>query len=260
MTSAPPDSSEISTAKPTAIPGGSPIPAEGAVSEGFSRDLENARKSLSGLLGRVRRIRKEAAISKATRTVPSAELVTRLRGGLRKEHDYVLEPLLERLDAFATALNRGGDIPIPVIEEGLALVDRYLLELHDAHLRLLQITGVDPDKGAAGLLAFQQLASDNEHARVRWATVRVMLRGYEEKITGYRVMFAITLSQECRSERAWHDFEEEYVRTSVPAAFTPRVAETWQVELDRARAEGQADRKKIEDWVARTAAYVPGRA
>ncbi|MGA8275091.1 MAG: hypothetical protein WB789_00115 [Thermoplasmata archaeon] len=260
MTAFPPKTPNPSIAEPTEPAETRAAVAESPVSEGFHRDLAAARKALAGLFQRLRHIRRQPTAHVAAATVPSADLVARLQLGLKKEHDLVLVPLLDRLDAFATILNSGGDIPTPVFEEGLALIDRYLHELHDVHLRLLENAGADPEKGEPARLAFQQLASDYEHARVRWATVRVMLRTYEEKIPGSRAMFALTLAQECRAEKAWHDFEEEYVRGSVPKSFSPKVAETWRVELDHSRDAGRADRTRVEAWLVRTAQYVPSRA
>jgi hypothetical protein len=260
MTAFPPKTPNPTTAEPPAEAETLAAAGEPGVSEGFYRDLENARKALATLLQRMRHIRREPVAAATGRTVPSGDLVARLQLSLKKEHDLVLVPLLDRLDLFATRLNRGGDVPVPIFEEGLGLVDRYLHELHDVHLRMLENAGADPAKGEAGRLAFQQLASDYEHARVRWATVRVMLRGYEQKTLGARAMFGLTLAQECRAERAWHDFEEEYVRSSVPTAIPPKVAETWNLELDHVRDAGRADRTRIEDWVARTNEYGSGRA
>ncbi len=187
--------------------------------------------------------------------MPSSDLVARLQAGLKKEHDLVLWPLLDRLDAFASRLSGGEDVPPEAIEEGLALVDRYLHELHDVHLGLLKLVEEDPTKGEAARLALNQLSADHEYAQVRWATVRVMFRGYEGKAPGYRALFSLTLAQECRAERAWHDFEESYARTSVPPTFSARDAATWQQVLDRARDAGRADRVRIEEWVARTAQF-----
>ncbi len=226
-----------------------------AVGGSFAQDLQHARRALGSLLQRLRQIRRAPAPRVVTGGVSSEEVVGRLRAGLQKEHQYVLAPLLERLDAMATRVLRGETVPIPTIEEGLALVDRYLHELHDGHLHLLELAGVDPARGEPARLAFQQLASDYEHARVRWATVRVMLHGFEEKTPAAHAMFGLTLAQECRAELAWHEFEEAYVASSLAPMFPAKVVETWRVELDRARDEGRADRVRIEDWVGRTAAF-----
>ena len=101
--------------------------------------------------------------------MPSSDLVARLQAGLKKEHDLVLWPLLDRLDAFASRLSGGEDVPPEAIEEGLALVDRYLHELHDVHLGLLKLVEEDPTKGEAARLALNQLSADHEYAEVRWA-------------------------------------------------------------------------------------------
>ncbi|MCI4372032.1 MAG: hypothetical protein L3K02_00075 [Thermoplasmata archaeon] len=255
MTAFPPKISKASTEESAEAAEAKGVLTEGGVSEGFRRDLEAARSALAGLLQRLRPFRRAPTVHAPVGTVPSSDLVARLQLGLRKEHDLVLTPMLTRLDAFATRLNSGGDVPVPAIEEGLVLVDRYLHELHDVHLRLLQVAGADPEKGELAHLAFMQLGSDFEHARVRWATVRVMVRGYEEKLTASRAMLGLTLAQESRAERAWHDFEVEYARASIPAQFSPKVAEIWQGELDHARDAGRADRTRVEEWLGRTAQY-----
>ncbi|MGA8543514.1 MAG: hypothetical protein WB947_08280 [Thermoplasmata archaeon] len=237
--------------------GGSPIPYGGPpdesnLGESFHRDVQKARRALFGLSRKGRSSRR--ASPAAVPSISSADLVARMQAGLKKEHDFVLWPLLDRLESFSNRLARGQDVPITDLEQGLALVDRYLHELHDSHLRLLEMADVNPAKGEAARLALAQLASDYEHARVRWATVRLMMLGYKEKVAGYRSLFSLTLAQECRAERAWHDFEEKYVRTSVARRFTPEVAQTWQTELDRSRDEGRADRARIGEFIGATAA------
>jgi hypothetical protein len=230
---------------------------EGKLSEAYHRDLERARQALAGLGRRLHRTARLASRSGEAHTIPSSELVARLQMSVKKEHDFVLWPLLDRLDAFATRLMREEDVPFEIIEEGLALMNRYLGELHDVHLHLLQIAEIDPKKGEASRLAFGQLVSDFEQARVRWATVLVMLRGYEAGVAGYRALLGLTLAQECRSERAWHDFEEDYVRSSVPSEFSSKVAEKWQAELNQVRESGRADRTRVADFEKRTTAYGP---
>ncbi|MFY9717035.1 MAG: hypothetical protein WAK40_03765 [Thermoplasmata archaeon] len=224
---------------------------DGTLSEAFHRDLAVALKALAGL-GRRLRHRSSVPTPTSGDGVPSTELVARMEKGLSKEHELVLGPLLGRLEAFAEQLNRDRDVPGPTIEEGLALVDRYLLELHDVHLRLLERAGADPARGPSAALTLTQLASDHERARVRWATVRVMLRGYEGRISGYRALLGLTLAHECRAEEAWHDLEEEYVRTSVPPSFAPALAERWGKDLDTFRDAGRADRTRVDAYLART--------
>jgi hypothetical protein len=233
---------------------------EPGVGEAFRRDLAQARLALGHLFERLHRVRRAATVDARAGGVSSGELVARLQLGLRREHDLVLEPLLGRLDGLAALLNRGLDVPAAPIEGGLELIDRYLHELHDAHLHLLEIAGADPERGEPARLAFQQLASDLEHARVRWATVRVMLRGYEEKLPGARAMLGLTLAQECRAERAWHQFEELYVKGLVPPLFPPRVADAWRTELDRSREAGRADRTRVDAWVEQTRGLIPSGA
>jgi hypothetical protein len=217
----------------------------------FHRDVQRIRRTLIGMSRRGRRSRRATA-SAAAATVVSSDLVARMQFGLKKEHDYVLEPLLARLESYSDRLMLGQDVPTAEIERGLALVDRYLRELHDGHLMLLDIADADPAKGDPARLALGQLVSDHDHARIRWATVRLMFRGYQAKVAGYRALFGLTLAQECRAERQWHEFEEKFVRTSVARRFTPQVAETWQGELDRAREEGRADRLRISEYLQST--------
>lgn len=231
---------------------------EGSLSEALHRELENARRTFAKLVPRPRSRTRSVSSRAQVGTIASRDLVDRLRAGLKKEHDLVLWPLLDRLDAFAARLLRGEEVPSEPLEEGLDLVHRYLSELHDVHLNLLEIAGPDPRGGPAATLTLAQLASDYEQARVRWATVRVMLRGYTHKAPGYHALLGITLAQECRAERAWHDFEERYVQTSVPPAFPPRVAATWKEELDRGRIAGRADRVRVEEFIGRTTKFLAG--
>jgi len=228
---------------------------EGSLSEAFRRDFEKARRALDRLRHRLHEWRRPTPPKIPGEMVSSAELVGRLQYGLKREHDLVLSPLLVRLDAFGMRLINNETVPVGVLEEGLGLVDRYLTELHDAQLQLLHLADVDPTQGPAALLSLQQLISDYDHARVRWATVRVMLRGYEDKIRGYAALLGLTLTQESRAERAWHEFEDQYIRTHIPAMFPRAVAEKWQTELDRIRDSGRADRVRIDDFLARSALY-----
>ena len=229
--------------------------AESSVSDRFRHELDTARKALERGFGRVRHPRAKAGAAAPVGTVPSDDLVSRLREGLRKEREFVLTPLLDRLDGFARRLLDGKPVPAAWVEEGLELVERYRVELHDAHLRLFEITEVEVAIDPSARLTYDALIADFEHARVRWATVRVMVAGYESKYSGYRGLLGLTLSQQCRAEKAWHEFEEQYVRTSLPTMFTPALAQTWQADLDKARTEGRSDHAKVDDFLARTAGY-----
>ncbi|MGA8664293.1 MAG: hypothetical protein WB809_04395 [Thermoplasmata archaeon] len=230
--------------------------ADTGVSEGFRQNLESARKALERGFGRFRTVRHKEKAAVVVPTQPSGDLVARLQEGLRKEREFILVPLLDRLDAFAGRLLANQPLPAEPLEEGLALVERYRQELHDAHLRLLERTYADAVQEPGARLAFQQLASDFDHARVRWATVRVMVAGYESKYAGYRGLLGLTLSQQCRAEKAWHEFEEEYVRTNLAVTFSTELAAFWVTDLDKARDEGRADHSKVDDFLARTARYL----
>ncbi|HLM90526.1 MAG TPA: hypothetical protein VK424_00495 [Thermoplasmata archaeon] len=239
-------------------PGAASAPtADTSVSESFRQNLEAARKALERGFGRFRPAHlKEKKAEAAVPKSPAGDLVARLQEGLRKEREFILIPLLDRLDAFAGRLLAGKPLPAQPLEEGLALVERYRLQLHDAHLHLLEQTYAELPNDASSRLAYQQLTSDYDHARVRWVTVRVMVSGYESKYAGYRGLLGLTLSQQCRAEKAWHEFEEEYVRTNLPSAFTSELAGIWTTELDKARDEGRADHSKVDDFLARTAQYL----
>jgi hypothetical protein len=241
---------------PSSVSGRFEVPresSEGALSEAFRRDLEAARQALDRLFERLRRWRRGPLAPRTEATASSAELVGRLQQGVLKEHDLVLAPLLDRLEAIGTRLTRGESVPPAPIEAGLALVDRYLTELHDVILRLLELADIDPAQGPTALLPLQQLGSDYEHGRVRWATVRVMLRGYEEGIRGYGVLLGLTLTQESRAERAWNDFQSRYVQSHIPSQFTLQVTSAWQTGLDQLKASGRADRARVEAYLATTA-------
>src|SRR5208282_758037 len=161
--------------------------ADASVSESFRQNLDAARKALERGFGRFRPAHhKEKTAAAAVPTTPAGDLVARLQEGLRKEREFILIPLLDRLDAFAGRLLAGKPLPAQPLEEGLALVERYRLQLHDAHLHLLEQTYSELPNDAPSRLAYQQLTSDYDHARVRWVTVRVMVSGYESKYAGYR--------------------------------------------------------------------------
>jgi hypothetical protein len=210
----------------------SPSPSNrAALRAALHRDLESARHAL----GRIRGAFSFAPVTleshAAARTVPSAPMVALLLHGMARERDVVLGPLLDRLEAFGARLASEQDVPAGPIEEGIALVDEYLAHLHDTDLRLLQAAGSDAATTESARLTLDKLASDFDNSRVRWVTVRVMLRGYELKLGYYRAMIGLTLTQECRAERAWHDFMEAYVRTSVPptgAGSAPASHDTWR--------------------------------
>ena len=60
------------------------------------------------------------------------------------------------------------------------------------------------------------------------------------------------MSYGSRAERAWHDFEEQYVRAHVPPTFPRKVADTWLAELDKVRDAGRADKVRVENYLVRT--------
>ncbi|HTP54299.1 MAG TPA: hypothetical protein VML94_04970 [Thermoplasmata archaeon] len=246
-------SATYSPSAPPSEPVGGAAPVHGpSLSAAFHRDLAAAQQALAAVGRRLRRSRRLGPGEAVIGGVPSSDLVARMEKGLAKEHALVLGPLLARLEAFAALLNKDRDVPAKAIEEGLALIDRYLVEMHDVHLRLLERARADPARGPSAALTLLQLTSDHERARVRWATVRVMLRGYEGRVSGYRALLGLTLADECQAELAWHDLEEEYVRTSLPPAFPPAVADLWGRDLDRFRDAGRADRIRVDEYLART--------
>jgi len=224
--------------------------------EALHRDLEAARRALAHLRDAFSFESRGSGALKEPRTIPSGPLVARFVHGLQREREVVIGPLLDRLEALALRLTDDQDVPVEPIEEGLSLVERYLRQLHDSDLRLLQLAGADRTTTEAARLTLGKLGSDYEHAEVRWATVRVMLRGYELKLGYYRAMVGLTLAQECRSERAWHDFEEGYAQTSVPRAFTPQIAERWYRQLEQSQTEGRAERVRIAEFVTKTDRYL----
>jgi hypothetical protein len=236
---------------------GRPTPtSRSALREAIRRDLEAARRALGRFRGAFSVTPPASQVHDVTRTVPSDALVARFLHGLKREQEVVLGPLLDRLEAFGLRLTAEHDIPPQPIEEGIALVDQYLTHLHDSDLRLLAAAGSDASTTEAARLTLSKLAADYEHSRVRWATVRVMLRGYELKLGYYRAMIGLTLAQECRAERAWHDFAEAYARTSIPHAFSPEVADIWRHELERSQTEGRAQRARIAQYIQDSAHFL----
>jgi hypothetical protein len=220
--------------------------------EGFVRELAAARRALDLWLHPSRPAVTHRRAPIGPGAVVSTALARRLEEGLGREHDRVLGPLLDRLEAFSAMLLDEKDIPVADIREGVDLVEQYLDQLHDSHIHLLQKTGVDPEGAKEARLALAQLVTDYEHARVRWKVVRVMLHGYERHIAGYGHLLGLALVQQSLSERAWHDFEREYVRTGLPPYFTPALAKEWEVELDCVREVGRNHRARVEAYTART--------
>ncbi len=165
----------------------------------------------------------------------------------------ILEPLLDRLEAIGKDLTDGHDIPSEIIEEGLALWERYLQQLHDQHIGQFRLAGPREDHPDRCALPLIDIESDSDRSAYR---IGAMWSGYNLHVGGYRELLGLIRVGEARAERAWEGLEEDYAKTCLPTHLTPAAVRKWTIAVDLGQKEIPLLRDKVPDYLSRTATYV----
>ena len=107
---------------------------------------------------------------------------------------------------------------------------------------------------------FGALLTDVERAKTRLRLMRSALTGYENDRKTHRTLLSLVIAAEAQAGLAWERFEEEYVRTHLPARFTPRGVASWNDALAQT-AKALIDlRERVRAFRSRTTEFVLGTA
>lgn len=188
-------------------------------------------------------------------TANSTSLVRELQQELRDERRTVLVPLLHRMSELGRRLNSGQRVPPKVIEEGLDLWQIYVARLHDVHVGQFVAARTSIPHVEACSLPLVQIEQEPGRAETRIDEMRSMLLGYEGRPQLYRALMGLTLFGNATAELSWEGFEEDFANTCLPDHLTPTALRQWQTSLIETRAVAQATRRKVEDYLDRTAEY-----
>ncbi len=196
------------------------------------------------------RAREEKGAASEKRAVAMDELVRDLQTELRRERAEILEPLLRQLSELGERLRAGQHVPPEVVEKGLALLDRYVRQLHDVHIRQFAEAGLDHRNEEVCFLPMAQIEGEPERAERRVATVRAFLSGYRGHMHGYENLLGLELRNECIAELSWEGYSEDYAKTCVPSHLSESAALQWKAAMARAEAEFDALHHDVQDYLA----------
>lgn len=192
--------------------------------------------------------------------VASADLIGKLQAELRLERAEILEPLLHRFSQLGERMRSGAHVPPEVVEEGLRLLDDYVRQLHEVHIREFAEAGLDMDHSDVCYLPMAQIEGEPERAERRVATVRALLSGYRARLHGYDRLLGLELRNESIAELSWEGYAEDYARTCVPSHISAAAAEKWRSLMQASEQEFARLRLAVQDYLVRTHPFVVARA
>lgn len=228
------------------------------------------RRAASGGSGRpisVRRLRKELGIQSArkvrkdSRSASTAHptlepgggelerLVGELQSELRRERAEILEPLLHRFSELGESLRAGQSVPPEVMDAGLALLDRYVRQLYDVHIRQFAEAGLDRQHEELCFLPMAQIEGEPERAERRIATVRALLSSYRAGLHGSDHLLGLELRNESIAELSWEGYSEDYAKTCIPSHLSPEAVEDWKKAMEAAEREFVSLRAAVQAFL-----------
>lgn len=183
-------------------------------------------------------------------------VVQELREELKSERHEVLEPLLRRMVELADRLEAGVRIPPKVIGEGIDLWQTYVNRLHDVHIGQFAAARSSMPHDAACTLPLVELEQDPKRAELRIGELRLCLAAYEARSGSSVGLLSAVLSGSAKSELAWENFEEDFATSCLPDHLTTTTLRQWTTSLIETRAAGESTRKKVQEYLGKTASYV----
>lgn len=192
-------------------------------------------------------------------TVPVGDMVDELQKELRSERAEVLEPLLHRFADLGQSLRAGGEVPPELIEAGLAILDRYVAQLHVVHIRQFAEALGEQQHPEMCFLPLAQMEGEPERAERRIATIRAWLTGYRGHLRGYANLLGLDLRNEAVAELSWEGYAEDYAKTCIPSHLTLEAAADWRRAFESARQEFLGLRKDVAEFLKRTAYLLPAQ-
>ena len=217
---------------------------------------ESDRGSPSGPSFLHRGTNKGAPASGKRPSTPPGDLSTKavtatLLKDLRNEREGVLEPLLHRLREIGEALGQGKGISLPVLEEGLDLLEAYLHRLHEVHVQgFARATPGIPHNDTC-LLPLVALEGEPERAEHRVASIRGALVGYRAGWVGGATLLGLVITNECTAELSWEGYSEDFARSCLPAHLPPEALRAWEEAIARTRAQAAKTREEVARYVTK---------
>jgi hypothetical protein len=181
----------------------------------------------------------------------TAQVVSTLLKDLRSEREEVLEPLLHRLREIGEALNHGKEVSVPVLEEGLDLLETYLHRLHAVHVQGFARATPGVPHNDTCLLPLVALEGEPERAEHRLASIRGALVGYQAHWSGGATLLGLVITNECTAELSWEGYSEDFARTCLPSHLPPEALRAWEEAIARTRAEAAKTREAVARYVTR---------
>ena len=183
--------------------------------------------------------------------VSTEAVVAALLKDLRTEREEVLEPLLHRLREIGEAIGRGEPVSIPVLEQGLDLLEAYLHRLHEVHVQgfARATPGVPHDDTC--LLPLVALEGEPERAEHRVASIRGALVGYQARWSGAASLLGLVITNECTAELSWEGYSEDFARSCLPSHLPPASIQAWESAIAATRAEAAKTREAVARYLTR---------
>jgi len=188
-------------------------------------------------------------------TEETRAVVQELRTELMTERREVLEPLLRRMCDIAARLEEGEKVPPRVIAEGIDLWQMYVDRLHDVHIGQFAAARSSMPHDAACTLPLIEIVQDPKRAELRIGELRLCLGSYEARSMTSAGLLAAVMMGSAKSELAWENFEENFATSCLPDHLTTTALRQWTTSLIETRASGEATRRKVAEYLAKTAEY-----
>ncbi len=193
------------------------------------------------------------------------------------EDQRVLFPLTQRMVEISELLDQDRAVDPSYIEEGVDLWNRYVLELHERRtLRLLSLFpstnpmavstrsepprrwrrgtgrgGLRPSRDNEAADAFLEVRRDQARMEARIGELRTLLQAYREGRYGARGRLASDLRAFALSDRAWTQFEDEFVLHALDANLPPDVDRRVRSGLAQISTARGAIQSSVQTYLAR---------
>ncbi len=183
--------------------------------------------------------------------VSTETVLAALLKDLRSEREEVLEPLLHRLREMGEAIGQGKAVSVPVLEEGVELLEAYLHRLHEVHVQGFARATPGVPHNETCLLPLVALEGEPERAEHRVASIRGALVGYRAHWAGAAALLGLVITNECTAELSWEGYSEDFARSCLPSHLPPASVQAWQEAIAATRAEAKKTREAVARYLTK---------
>ncbi len=178
-------------------------------------------------------------------------VIAALLKDLRNEREEVLEPLLHRLREIGEIIGQGEAVSVPVLEEGLELLEAYLHRLHEVHVQGFARATPGVPHNDTCLLPLVALEGEPDRAEHRVASIRGALVGYRAHWPGAAALLGLVITNECTAELSWEGYSEDFARSCLPSHLPPASIRAWEEAIATSRAEEAKTREAVARYVTK---------